>query len=45
VVEPLDHRLRIEIARRLLDGAGFVVKRAADPVGRADPLAIDGIRG
>jgi acetoin utilization protein AcuC len=45
VVEPLDHRLRIEIARRLLVGAGFVVKRAADPVGRIDPLAIDGIRG
>jgi ribosomal protein S18 acetylase RimI-like enzyme len=40
VVEPLDHSLRMSIARRLLVGAGFVVERAPDPVGRADPLAI-----
>ena len=45
VVEPLDHRLRIDIARRLLVGASFVVERAADPVGRIDPLAMVGTRG
>ena len=40
VVEPLDHALRIEIARRLLGGAGFTVGPAPDPVGRVDPTAI-----
>jgi acetoin utilization protein AcuC len=40
VVDPLDHPLRIDIARRLLVGVGFVVERAPDPVGRVDPLAI-----
>jgi acetoin utilization protein AcuC len=40
VVEPLERSLRMDIARRLLVSAGFVVDRAPDPVGRVDPLAI-----
>jgi acetoin utilization protein AcuC len=44
VVEPLDHALRMDIARRLLVGAGFVVDGAPDPVGRIDPSAIVGVR-
>ena len=45
VVEPIDHATRIDIARRLLVGAGFVVERAPDPVGRVDALAIVATRG
>ncbi|MEA2547226.1 MAG: acetoin utilization protein AcuC, partial [Chloroflexota bacterium] len=44
VVEPLAHATRIAIARRLLTGAGFELARVADPVGRADPLAIVAVR-
>ena len=44
VVDPLEHATRIAIARRLLEGAGFVVDSAPDPVGRVDPLAIVGVR-
>ena len=44
VVEPLDRALRIDIARRLLAGAGMEVAAAADPVGRLDPSAIAAIR-
>jgi acetoin utilization protein AcuC len=44
VIDPLDYPTRIAIARRLLVGAGFIVKGAPDPVGRIDPLAIDAIR-
>jgi GNAT superfamily N-acetyltransferase len=40
VVEPLDHGLRIAIARRLLERVGFVVERATDTIGRVDPLAL-----
>jgi len=45
VVEPLDRSLRMDIARRLLVGAGFAVERAPDPIGRVDPLAIVATRG
>jgi hypothetical protein len=44
VVDPLGYPTRIAIARRLVVGAGFVVERAPDPVGRIDPLAIVAIR-
>jgi acetoin utilization protein AcuC len=44
VVEPIDHASRIDIARRLLVGAGFAVDRAADPIARIDPLAIAATR-
>jgi GNAT superfamily N-acetyltransferase len=44
-VEPLDRQLRATITRRLLLGAGFEVSRAAGEVGRADPVAIDAVRG
>jgi GNAT superfamily N-acetyltransferase len=44
VIDPLDYPTRIAIARRLLIGAGFVVERAPDSVGRIDPLAIVAIR-
>ena len=40
VVEPLDQAVRMSVARRLLEGAGFSVGRAPDPIGRVDPLAI-----
>ena len=39
VVEPLDHRTRIAIGRRLLERAGFELARAPDPLGLADPTA------
>jgi len=45
VVEPLDHALRMDIARRLLLGAGFDVERAPDPLGRVNPWAIVARRG
>ena len=44
VVEPLDHAVRIDVARRLFEGAGFSVDRPPDPVGRADPRAIVALR-
>jgi ribosomal protein S18 acetylase RimI-like enzyme len=44
VVEPLDHDTRIAIARRLLGGAGFEIKRAPDLVVQADSRAFVGIR-
>jgi acetoin utilization protein AcuC len=44
VVEPLDHAVRMAVARRLLEGAGFVVERAPDPLGRVDPRALAAIR-
>jgi GNAT superfamily N-acetyltransferase len=44
VAEPLDHAVRIALARRLLEGAGFVVDRPPDPLGRVDPRAIAAIR-
>jgi acetoin utilization protein AcuC len=43
-VEPLDVATRVDIARRLLEGARFKVSRSAGPIGRADPLALDAIR-
>ena len=42
--EPLDGSVRREIARRLLDGAGFQVSQAEASVRAADPAAIAGIR-
>jgi len=39
-VEPLARASRAAIARRLLEGAGFRVQRAAGPVGAADPEAV-----
>jgi acetoin utilization protein AcuC len=44
-VEPLDRSLRATIARRLLERTGFDVQRAAGPLGRADPEAIEATRG
>jgi acetoin utilization protein AcuC len=44
VVEPLDHAARIAVARRLLEGAGFLIERAPDPLGRVDSRAIAAIR-
>jgi len=38
--EPLARATRAAIARRLLEGAGFRVQRAAGPVGAADPEAL-----
>ena len=38
--DPLPREARGAIARRLLEGAGFRVERAAGPVGAADPGAI-----
>ena len=42
--EPLDGAARREIARRLLDGAGFQVGQAEAAVRAADPDAIAGVR-
>jgi acetoin utilization protein AcuC len=42
--EPLDHGLRVSIARRLLERAGFEVEAAGGNLGRVDPLAIVGRR-
>jgi acetoin utilization protein AcuC len=44
-VEPLDRRLRADIARKLLERGGFEVKPAQGDVGRLDPDAIEAIRG
>jgi hypothetical protein len=44
-VEPVDHAVRTEIARRLLEGAGLTVRRLPGEVGRADPEAILGLLG
>jgi acetoin utilization protein AcuC len=44
IVEPLDRRLRIDIARRLLTGAGMEIVAAPDPIGRLDPSAIAAVR-
>jgi GNAT superfamily N-acetyltransferase len=43
-VEPLAREARVEIARRLLGGAGFAVKLDPGAVGRADRLALHGVR-
>ena len=40
VVEPLDRSTRLDIARRILDRAGFALAAAGDPVARLDPLAL-----
>ena len=40
-VEPLDHALRASIARRLFEGAGFDVRRAAGRVRGVDALALE----
>ena len=39
-VEPLDRGTRAEVARRLLERAGFRVGPAGEPIGAADPMAI-----
>jgi acetoin utilization protein AcuC len=39
-IDPLDHGLRMSIARRLLETAGFSVRRADGAIGRIDPAAI-----
>ena len=44
-IEPLARASRAVIARRLLEGAGFRVERAAGPVGMADPDAVVAHRG
>jgi acetoin utilization protein AcuC len=44
VVEPLDRRTRAEIARVLLERAGYQVSRVEGAVGAADPGAIRAIR-
>jgi acetoin utilization protein AcuC len=44
-IEPLVRATRAVIARRLLEGAGFRVQRAAGPVGAADPEALVAHRG
>jgi acetoin utilization protein AcuC len=43
-IEPLDHRLRLSIARRLLERAGFEVRAADGALGEIDPLAIRATR-
>jgi hypothetical protein len=43
-LDPLDGALRREIARRLLEVAGFRVTPADGPVRGADPAAIVGVR-
>ncbi|TMC63093.1 MAG: GNAT family N-acetyltransferase [Chloroflexi bacterium] len=43
-LEPLDRKLRAELARKLLERAGFEVKRAEGDIGRLDPGAIEAIR-
>lgn len=44
VVEPLEHGVRVSIARRLLDGAGYAVT-AGDPTVRlVDPRALRAVR-
>lgn len=44
VVEPLDHPVRIGIARRLLSSAGFALDRAPGVAGGLDPLAVEATR-
>ena len=44
VVEPLDRRTRAEIARTLLERAGYRVNRVDGAVGAADPGAVQAIR-
>ena len=43
--DPLPRARRASIARRLLEGAGFIVERPPGPVGMADPAALIGHRG
>jgi acetoin utilization protein AcuC len=43
-VQPLDHGLRVSIARRLLEGAGFVITGPARRLGDVDPSALAAIR-
>jgi GNAT superfamily N-acetyltransferase len=40
VVEPADVQTRIAVARRLLEGAGFVIRAPSPDVTRDDPFAI-----
>ena len=40
VVEPLPVEMRIDVARRLLEGAGFVIRAPSPDVTRDDPRAI-----
>ena len=40
VVEPADVQTRIAVARRLLEGAGFVIRAPSPDVARDDPFAI-----
>ena len=44
VVEPLDRALRIDVARRILTGAGFEIAAAPDPIRRLDPPAVSAVR-
>ncbi len=43
--EPLDRATRERLARRLLEGAGFMVSRADGPIAQADPGALTASRG
>jgi acetoin utilization protein AcuC len=43
-VEPLGRAVRADIARRLLEGAGFTVRPARGRIGRADESAIEAVR-
>jgi hypothetical protein len=43
-IEPLERGLRAEIARRLLEGAGFEIRPADPDVRHADPLALGAVR-
>ena len=43
-IEPGDRALRADIARRLLEDAGFAVRNAPPALRRIDPLAIDALR-
>jgi ribosomal protein S18 acetylase RimI-like enzyme len=43
-IEPLERDLRAEIARRLLDGAGFEIRPTDPDLRQADPLALGAVR-
>jgi acetoin utilization protein AcuC len=43
-IEPLDRRLRADIAHKLLGAAGFEVRPASGDIGRLDPMAIEAAR-
>jgi ribosomal protein S18 acetylase RimI-like enzyme len=44
-IEPLDRRLRADIARKLFERAGFEVRSAGADIGRLDATAIEATRG